>query len=178
MKPEWIVSAIGLAIGCLGLGYGLGQRRKMHDISYKIDKSIDEITESDKIDISETLVEKAVEKAARAQAKDTVERLAKTVMRDIEKDISAQVSKAVGDAYNDIRTSVEKETAKRVARIDIEDLKRQVIKQAKDEASSKLKGSLDDILEDFNRNLKTVSDVYSSLGKAFSPAKDVKLSIG
>lgn len=84
---------------------------------------------------------------------------------------------AINDTYSDIRKTVVDETAKKVSQIDIQVLKNEIVKQAKEQVAKKFDGSLNDILEDFNRNLNHVSQIYQSIAQTFPNGKEVKLSL-
>ena len=57
------IGVVGLAASLLGIGYAIGQRKKLNDISEKIDRSVNELSSNINIDISEEVVNRAVTKA-------------------------------------------------------------------------------------------------------------------
>ena len=50
------IGVVGLAASLLGIGYAIGQRKKLNDISEKIDRSVNELSSNINIDISEEVV--------------------------------------------------------------------------------------------------------------------------
>lgn len=171
------ITMIGAAIGMLGIGYAIGQRKKLNDISTKIDKSIDELSTNINVDLSDTVVERAVDRAVEKETTFAARRAVDKVVKDIETDINTQVKNAVNTTYSDIRKAVVDETAKKVSQIDIQSLKNEVVKEAKEEVARKFDGSLNDILEDFSRNLNHVSQIYQSIARTFPNGKELKFSL-
>lgn len=181
MRNEWIIAMVGAAVGLAGLGYALGQRKKLNDISDRLDKSIDELSDTITVNVEDTVVKEAINKAVAREVSIVVPKAVKASVKHVEDDISKQVSDEIHSHFQEIRNDVEQEVHRKVTDIDISALKRDVIAAAKKDAADKLEGSLDDILEDFNRNLKNLSSVYQSMAQTMQGAaggKEVKLSLG
>ena len=84
-----------MAIGCIGIGYGLKCRKEMKELAEKIDKSIDEIEKGTIVDVSEDIVEKAVNEAVAKKTTEAVNKCVSRVIVDVEKDLHSQVKSAV-----------------------------------------------------------------------------------
>lgn len=177
ISSDMVIAMIGAGLGMLGIGYAMGQRKKLNDVSVKIDKSIDELSADIHVDLSDTVVERAVDRAVERESAFAVKRATDKLVKNIEDDINRQVKNVINDTYSDIRKSVVDETAKKVSQIDIQVLKNEVVKQAKEQVAKKFDGSLNDILEDFNRNLSHVSQIYQSIAQTFPNGKEVKFSL-
>lgn len=176
------IGVIGLAASVFGIGYAFGQRKKLNDISEKINKSVDELSANIDVDIKAAVVERAVTKAIERETNLAASRATTNVMNAIESDISSQVRKAVNDTYQDIRKSVVEETAKKVEKIDISALKKEVVEKAKEAAADKFDDSLDSVLEEFKDNLGNVSRIYQSIANVFPSStagnKGITFSLG
>lgn len=177
ISSDMVIAMIGAGLGMLGIGYAMGQRKKLNDVSVKIDKSIDELSADIHVDLSDTVVERAVDRAVERESAFAVKRATDKLVKNIEDDINRQVKNVINDTYSDIRKSVVDETAKKVSQIDIQVLKNEVVKQAKEQVAKKFDGSLNDILEDFNRNLNHVSQIYQSIAQTFPNGKELKFSL-
>ena len=167
-----LLGLAGICIGFIGVGYAFGARKKLNDISDKLDKSIDELSDNVSVDIPDCMIDRAVEQAVEREAKTAVKTATDRVVSDLESKIKMEVSSAVADERTKIQESVKKEIEKKVSRIDIDDLRREVVAEAKEAAAEKLNGSLDDILEKFNDELHSVSKIYSSIAKAIARDRD------
>lgn len=167
-----------LAVGIFGVGYAFGQRKKLNDITDKLDKSVEDLAANIEIQPSDALIRRAIDRAVERETSYAVRNAVDSVSRAVKSDISAQVKTAINSTYSDIRKSVVDETAKKVADIDMKVLKSEVIEKAKEAAAEKLDDSLDDILEEFRRNLGRVSQIYQSIAQAFPNGKELKLSLG
>lgn len=157
-----------LAVGCIGIGYGLKCRKEMNELAEKIDKSIDEIEKGTVIDVSEDIVEKAVNDAVAKKTTDAVNKCVSRIIVDVEKDLHGQVKNAVTKKYESMESSVTREIEKQIKEIDIDGVKDEVIEKAKEAASEKFNDSLDDVLNEFKERLNSITKVYKSIEETFS----------
>lgn len=81
-------------------------------------------------------------------------------------ELDAEMPKAdlINKEYVTLQGSVKKEIKDQLGRIDISDLREEV----KDEAKNQLAESMEDILDDFNDNLKNVKKIYGSISDAIT----------
>lgn len=176
------IGVVGLAASVFGIGYAIGQRKKLNDIGEKIDRSVKELSSNIDVDISEAVVNRAVTKAIERETELAASRATANVVSAIESDISGRVRKAVNDTYQDIKKSVVEETAKKVEKIDISALKKEVVEKAKEAAADKFDDSLDEVLSDFKDNLGNVTKIYQSIANAFpnsnGTSKGISFSLG
>lgn len=177
ISSDLAIAMIGIVAGMLGVGYAIGQKKKLDDISDKVDKSIEELSADIKVDLSDTFIKRAVDRAVDRETAFAVRRAVDKVVKDIEENIDRQVKNAVSVVYSDTRKAVVDETAKKVSQIDIQVLRNEVVKQAKDQVAQKFDGSLNGILEDFNRDLNHVSKIYQSIAQSFPNGKELKISL-
>lgn len=162
----------GIAAGLIGVGYALGTRKKLNDISDKLDKSIDELSDSVEVDIPQSMIDKAVERAVDREVQYEVKSATVKAVSDVKQDIHKEISRSVNAAYSDVKGSVTEELRKQVARVDINEAKREVIRDAKETASQKFESSLDEILEKFNGDLNNISTIYRSIATAITKNND------
>lgn len=178
---NWESVIIG-AVGLVGIGYAIGTRSKMAKVSERLDRSIDELANNTKIDISQELINKAVEKAATAEAKKAVEKATADALAELKKDIHSTVSVAVDEEYQNIKDTVLKKVTDEAAKIDTARVRRDVEKAAHAAAMEKFNVNLDSILEKFNDNLDNTSKIYSSIAGAITrttdTGKEVVLKLG
>ena len=171
MKRFDMVSIVELgivAVGCIGIGYGLKCRKEMKELAEKIDKSIDEIEKGTVVDVSEDIVEKAVDEAVAKKTTDAVNRCVSRIIVDVEKDMHNQVKSAVTKKYEFMEASVTREIEKQIKEIDIDSVKEKVVEKAKEAASEKFNDSLEDVLNEFKERLNSITKVYKSIEETFS----------
>lgn len=90
-------------------------------------------------------------------------------MNALAKKLDSKIDRLADDAainkeYVTLQGSVKKEIKDQLGRIDISDLREEV----KDEAKNQLAESMEDILDDFNDNLKNVKKIYGSISDAIT----------
>ena len=167
---QLIVTGIG-AIASIGYSIYVSHKTKkqfesmVDDIAGKLSTEVD-------IDISEEIVDKAVQTSVAREADRQVTKAVDIAVRDIkgktQQDLSSKVSTAVNSSYSDIKSQVREELQKQLGHIDISEVRKEVIADAKKEVADRLDKDIDEILEDYNKNLKNVSNIYSSIAKTIS----------
>ena len=176
-KFDNAVGIIGLAVGMIGVGYALGARSKMAKISEKIDMSIDDIANKTPVDISDSLIERATEKAVVYEVKQAVSKATDATIADMKRDIHKQVSDAVNTEYSSIKTSVLNEITNEAAKIDVNRVRADIEKAAKEAVMDKLDTNMDQILENFNEQLKNTTKIYNSIANTMAPVQSVKPTV-
>lgn len=170
-KYDGLVGLLGVTFGLVGIGYAWGTHSKLAKISEKLDCSIEELADRTHVDIPDSMIERAVEKAVVDQVKQAVGKATDTVVVDIKKDIRKQVSDAVEEEYSDIKGAVLDELVTAASKIDVKRVRADVEKAAKEQALEKFDNNLDDILENFNDQLKNTSKIYTSIADTMTKYK-------
>ena len=170
-KFDNMVGLFGAAVGLVGIGYALGAHSKMAKISEKLDLSIEDLASKTPVSIPDSMIERATEKAVALEVKNAVGKATDIVLRDVKRDIHKQVSDAVESEYSDIKSDVLNEVANEVATIDVKRVRADVEKAAKEAVLEKLDDNMDDILENFNDQLKNTSRIYNSIADTMGKYK-------
>lgn len=163
------LAGYGLLVGAVSLvGYIFKAARNMNAVADKVGKSVSEIAGSAHVDVSEALVNEAVRQIAERETSRIIERSVAATIAAVRDDIRQKVKAAVDKAYSGVENDVRRELKRQAEKLDIDDLKDEIVKQAKQEASKKLNDALDDILGEFNGNLKNISRIYKSISEAMT----------
>lgn len=163
------LAGYGILLGVVSfIGYITKAACNMNTVADKVGKSVDEIVRSTHVDVSEAVVNEAVRQVAERETSRIVERAVSVTVNAVRGDIQSKVKAAVDKAYSNVEDDVRRELKQRVEKLDIDDLKTEAIAEMKKNASEKLDRALDDILEEFNDNLKNVSKIYKSISKAIT----------
>lgn len=156
---ELYMNAAGWVIGLVGAGYAIGVHCKMNALAKKLDSKIDRLADDAAIQIPDYIIKDAVDKAVVNRTDYAIQRATNAAITDIHAETARQVKSAINKEYVTLQGSVKKEIKDQLGRIDISDLREEV----KDEAKNQLAESMEDILEDFNDNLKNVKKIYGSI---------------
>ena len=163
------VAALGvMAVGAVcSFVHTVVNSRRLRKVCNNLDKAVDELAESDdiEIDISSEVVNMALERAVKREADYAVSQAVREATAAIRRDISEKVQREVNAQYNDIKSAVVREVKAQVGRLDINEIKKEVIADAKEEAMDKFRDDLDDVLDDFNDKLESISSIYSKIEK-------------
>ena len=161
---EFYMNAAGWVIGLVGAGYAVGVHCKMNALAKKLDSKIDRLADDAAIQIPEYIIKDAVDKAVVNRTDYAIQRATSAAITDIHAETARQVKSAINKEYVTLQGSVKKEIKDQLGRIDISDLREEV----KDEAKNHLAESMEDILDDFNDNLKNVKKIYGSISDAIT----------
>lgn len=177
-----LIGVGGFALGLVGIGYAIGSRKKLNDISEKLETKIDEISwnlDSD-VKIEETVVKEAIDRAVERKVAQEVNRAARNVTDRVRRDMENEVRTAVKAQYPDIRKSITDRVTVEVSKINVKTLTDAVREEARDKVVEKFDGELDDLLEKFNNDLDNVSKIYKSIATKMSgdSSRDLKISLG
>lgn len=169
MRYADIIMGIGLPVlGAIGIGYGVGSRRKTKNVEEKLNKAIRDLSDDIEIDISDKIVNAAIERAVDREVSFAVKRAANDIVR-------TEVNKSVSEERDYIKNEVLEQTKKAAAAIDVAKLQNEVRVAAKEKVLSKFDDDMNDILEKYNRDLDNVSKIYSSIAKTIA---DKNSSVG
>lgn len=75
-----IFGACGIIAAAVGIGYGIGQKRKVDDISDRLNKKIDEIAGNVDVDISDAVIDEAVKVAVDREAKSATQKAISSII--------------------------------------------------------------------------------------------------
>lgn len=181
-KFDNVVGMMGVAAGLVGVGYAISMRSKMAKISEKLDISIEDLAGKTPVDIPASVIERATEQAVAREVKQAVGKVTETVISEFKRDIHKQVSDAVETEYSNIKDTVLNELKNEAAKIDVKRVQADAVREAKQMVLDKLDDRMDDILENFNDQLKNTSKIYTSIANTMMPvqatAKPTVLTIG
>lgn len=170
------IGACGIIVGAIGIGYGIGQKKKVDDISDRLDQKINEIADIVDVDIADAVIDEAVKVAVDREAKTAVQKAISNIISSTKAEMANQITLEIDRQKAMIRDDVTKEVTRQVSRLSINELKETVVEQAKTEAMEKLQSSMDDILQGFTNNLSQVGTIYQTIAQAFSNGNVVKLT--
>jgi len=155
-----VLSAVG---GVSYLGYLHNRINKIEDM---ITVAVNDISETVEVSISDEMLETAMQRAVDREVKY----IANGVKNEVSAELRSGVKKSVHSSANDIKASVKTEIERQVKNIDISDMEREIVSQAKEAVADKFDRKLDDLLEEYNENLQNVKKIYGSIAKSI--AKD------
>lgn len=163
------IGLIGICLGGVALLISVIASRKSTKVAKVIGKTIDDLSEKDiAADITKTLIEKAVDRNVKQQVENMLPGVATDAIKSARMAFKAVIEEEVNKQYADTKNEVKRALKERVGRIDISDVKREVVEDAKEEAEDKFRDELDNVLESFNNKLEDVGKVYTSIARKFA----------
>lgn len=126
-------------------------------------KKISEIAKNLQVDIPEKVLSQAIDIAVADACNREIATGRRIAMDTVTSDIRKEVKKAVDKEYSDFKPKVREEMERQVKRIDVDDIRREVVSEAKDKVARKFENDLDDILDKHNEELDKITRIYSSI---------------
>jgi hypothetical protein len=161
-KEFKIFLGVLLAVG--GAGYFGYLHNRINKIEDMITVAVDDLSETVEVNISDEMLETAMQKAVDREVKY----IANGVKNEISAELRSGVKKSVHSSADDIKASVKTEIERQVNNIDISDMEREIVNQAKAAVADKFDRKLDNLLEEYNENLQNVKKIYGSIAKSIT----------
>ena len=157
--------------GFLGtLAYAISANHKLKQISNKLNVAIDDTINAG-IDIPEQMIEESLDRCIECKYSTELRSVCKQATQKVRNDIYEQIKTVVNDEFDKQKTEVAKELRNKINSLDISNIRRQVIEEAKDAAAEKFKSDLDDILKKHNDELESVTKIYASIADRMGGSK-------
>ena len=173
-----------LAAGLVGIGYAIGTRKKMHQLSDRLDTSLSKIAADNEVYISDELIEEyvktAVKRNVEQQVRGAIATASRSAVGEVKSEMAAQIRDAVNNEYSNISASVKKKLADQVAAIDIYSLKSEIrsdakkqvldeleaeINKIKADADERFNDAVEEVVEGVNAKLSNVTKIYEAIAK-------------
>lgn len=175
MKNEWIIGGIAAAVCTVGT-YLFGshvkkEKEEVQKIKEDIQKERETLVKAlegriDAIDVPDSYIYEAVERVVEKEVKSQVRMITTSATSTMKLDIHREVRGALDDVYCDIKPCIKEELTKQIGNLSIEQVKREVMAEAKEKAAKQFEESLEEVLEKHNRELDKVTQIYSSIAKS------------
>jgi len=156
-------SLIGIAIGVVGISYGLYSQSKMNKVAKKIDLSIDSLDTNMNVNIPQIIIDTAINKAVDRGVSSAIDTAVTTISSEITSNMRKEVKQSISVRFNDISEQISVELADQVSKIDKNTLSDKVAKKAEQKIIEKLDGVVTDASKTFHTELKNMGKVYSSM---------------
>lgn len=166
-----IMTGIAVISSGVSTGITIWKQKKLED-------SIDKLSKTVTVEVEDEYIHQIVEKAVKKEASSRIAVEAKLAVADIKADMSKKIQKEVSAAYKDLRASVKEEMERQVGRIDLDDIRKEIIAEGREQAKEQFKKDLDKIVELQNDNLKNINDIYANIADTLKGNKGTTLTIG
>lgn len=144
-------------------------KNKVSRIARVFDKTYDEMSKKDfSTDLSQEFIEKVGKEKIEREMERRLRDIKYEALKDADKSFRDVIQQEINRQYDDTKAEVKRALTERVGHIDISDVKRAVIADARDAAAKEFKKETERIANNFAQNLestlsinKTISDYMS-----------------
>lgn len=144
----------------------------------QLENSIDILSKTVTVDVADDYIHQVVEKAVDRETAARIKIEANAAVTGIKADMSKKIQKEINKAYSDLKASVKAEMEKQVGKIDLDDIRKEIIAEGREEARKQFKNDLDKIVELQNDNLRNINDIYANIADTLKGNKGTTLTIG
>lgn len=173
------ITFAGGVISMIGsVGYGVYKQKQL-------EKAINKLSDTSvNLDLSDPIIKEIVDVTIKREVDWRMDAASTQAIAEVRSDMSKQIKTEVNKAYSDLRASVKEEMKRQVGKIDISEIRKEVIEEAKVTAAEKFKSDLDSIIEktvdNYNAQIKQVTSIYESISNTLQAnnSKGTTLTIG
>lgn len=174
MKIEFNEYGLGACIlggvcGLVGLGFGLYSSKKASSTAKLIGVSVEKLKDMTEVEVSDQLVKNTVQnkvnKVVTEMVSDATRKAVDDVKSDMHKTIANEVKAAVKDRSDVIEEGIKREYESLLADIDVDDLKREIKREAREKIMARMGGVLEEVKEMANSELRSKLSAYNDIGK-------------
>ena len=152
--------------------YAIDSTNKLRTISDRLNMSVEDLVDGVNIDISEKLVKEAVEAEVKKEAKYQVEKAASKAAGDVVASYKSEIRNVVEDEFEKQKGEVAKSLKRKIDDIDIRELKRDVVREAKADCANKLKKDLEEISDKYTDQIESMTSIYSTIASKIESIGD------
>lgn len=134
----------------------------------KTTDAIDSLADHVNLDINDPYLREYVEKAVDKEVCKAVSKACDDVVSLQKNVISTAVSAEVKKQKDIVAGSVKSAIANRVGKLNIDDIKKEALAEAKEMASDKLREDMDDILDNYKQGLDNMATIYKAISEKAS----------
>ena len=170
-KNDILAGAV-LSAFAVTIMYAIDATHKLKVISDRLDMTVKDVVDGMDIKVSEKLVNAAVEAEVKKEVKYCVEKAANKAAGDIVSGYKTEIRNVVEDDFTKQKDEVAKSLKRKIDDIDIRELKREVVREAKEATASKLKKDLEDISDKYTEQIESMTNIYSTIASKIEAIGD------
>lgn len=129
----------------------------------KFDGAVKKIEDATEVEIEDAIIKTAVEKKVNKVVGKTIEKAANEAVNGLKLELDSQIREKVKAEFDLNSGLVKAKMQEEVDKIDVEQLRKEVISGAKRAISDKLKGDTDKILRDYGDKLDDFMQLYGKI---------------
>lgn len=168
-KNEIIFGGLSLAV-IVSCTFAVVEALKLRNVSDKLDIAASHL--SGKVNIDEDIVSSVIDKVVKEEAKVQVSKHMDKAAQLIASTYNRKIQNAVEEEMKLQRNDLEKQLKKRISNIDISELKRRVMTEAKEECMNKLKDDLDSLSDKYTEQVESMASIYETIASKLEAIGD------
>ena len=160
------IGFISIALGAVAVVIGIIANRKVGKVANTINRTVDELSRTDLgIDIATEFVEKAAKRQVERKIDNMLPGVKADALKRAETAFKDVIESEINSQYADTKNSVKRALKERIGHIDIDDIRREVIEDAKEEMNSRFKEDLAAAVEKYLSRIDDAGDVWKMFAK-------------
>lgn len=136
-----------------------------------IDDAAEKLSGEIEVDIPEDMVNRALQIAIVRDSEKFVKQAVANIQKETTNNLETEIKTEVNKAYSDVKSQIREKLNEAVGKVDISEVRKEVVADAKYEAAKRLRSDMDDILNDYKKSVEkargelenTLSDCKGSI---------------
>ena len=146
------------------VGYGVYKFMDLHR-KKKAAVAIESLADHVNLDIDDPYIKEYIEKAVDSEIMKAANKAANDIVEFHKQAIRTSVAAEIKAQKSELSDKVKKEIEIKVGNLDINDIKKEALSEAKEMASDKLREDMDDVLDNYKEGLDNLTAIYKAISE-------------
>lgn len=178
MNFKLLINLSAVAAGVIAsIVYSNNRARKTEERFLRaVDDAAEKLSGEIEVDIPEDMVNRALQIAIVRDSEKFVKQAVTAIQKETTNNLETEIKTEVNKAYSDVKSQIREKLNAAVGKVDISEVRKEVVADAKYEAAKRLRSDMDDILNDYKKSVEKakeeLEDTLSDCKGSIEDSKD------
>lgn len=178
MNLKLLINLSAVAAGVIAsIVYSNNRARKTEERFLRaVDDAAEKLSGEIEVDIPEEMVNRALQIAIVRDSEKFVKQAVANIQKETTNNLETEIKTEVNKAYSDVKSQIREKLNTAVGKVDISEVRKEVVADAKYEAAKRLRSDMDDILNDYKKSVEKakeeLEDTLSDCKGSIEDSKD------
>lgn len=178
MNLKLLINLSAVAAGVIAsIVYSNNRARKTEERFLRaVDDAAEKLSGEIEVDIPEDMVNRALQIAIVRDSEKFVKQAVAAIQKETTNNLETEIKTEVNKAYSDVKSQIREKLNAAVGKVDISEVRKEVVADAKYEAAKRLRSDMDDILNDYKKSVEKakeeLEDTLSDCKGSIEDSKD------
>ena len=178
MNLKLLINLSAVAAGVIAsIVYSNNRAKKTEERFLRaVDDAAEKLSGEIEVDIPEEMVNRALQIAIVRDSEKFVKQAVTAIQKETTNNLETEIKTEVNKAYSDVKSQIREKLNAAVGKVDISEVRKEVVADAKYEAAKRLRSDMDDILNDYKKSVEKakeeLEDTLSDCKGSIEDSKD------